>query len=109
MLKKRYIKSRKVCKVTFELPRAELPAGVNVESVHLVGGFNEWDRTATPMVRAKGGAHRVTLELEPDRTYQFRYLVNGEHWCNDWHADGYVPGASGVDNCTVVTPAGPES
>jgi hypothetical protein len=109
MLKKRYIKSRKVCKVTFELPQAEMPEGVDAESVHLVGEFNEWDHTATPMKRAREAAFRVTLELEPGRTYQFRYLVNGEHWCNDWHADGYVLGGFGTDNCAVVTPAGPES
>jgi hypothetical protein len=45
------------------------------------------------------------LELEPGREYPFRYLVNGEHWCNDWHADAYVPGDFGEDNCVVVTPA----
>ena len=108
MLKKRYIKSRKVCKVTFELPRSALTEGVDVTSVHLAGEFNDWAHTATPMKRTRESAFRVTLELEPGRTYQFRYLVNGEHWCNDWHADGYVLGASGADNCTVVTPTGPE-
>jgi 1,4-alpha-glucan branching enzyme len=105
MLKKQYIKSRKVVKVTFEVPEAELPEA-KVESVHLVGEFNDWDRTATPMTRRKGGIFRVTLGLEPGREYQFRYLVNGEHWCNDWHADAYVPGDFGEDNCVVVTPTG---
>jgi hypothetical protein len=106
MLKKRYIKSRNVWKVTFELPEAELPEGIEAESVHLVGEFNDWDTTATPMTRRKGGLFRVMLELEPGREYQFRYLVNGEHWCNDWHADAYVPGDLGEDNCVVVTPTG---
>ncbi len=109
MLKKRYIKSRKVCKVTFALPRAELPEGVDAASVHLVGEFNEWSNTATPMIRAKEDTFRVTLELEPAKTYQFRYLVDGEHWCNDWHADGYVLSGFGADNCAVVTTAGVES
>lgn len=108
MLKKRYVKSRKVCKVTFELPKAELPKAVEAKSVHLVGEFNDWNPTATPMERSKKGVFRATLELEPGREYQFRYLINGEHWYNDWHADGYVPGGLGEDNCVVVTPAGPE-
>jgi hypothetical protein len=47
------------------------------------------------------------LELEPGREYQFRYLINGEHWWNDWNADDYVPGVSGADNCLVVTPDSP--
>ncbi|MFB0537279.1 MAG: isoamylase early set domain-containing protein [Anaerolineae bacterium] len=105
MLKKQHIKSRKVVKVTFEVPEAELPEA-KVESVHLVGEFNDWDLTATPMTRRKGDIFRVTLELEPGREYQFRYLVNSEHWCNDWHADAYVLGDFGEDNCVVVTPTG---
>jgi 1,4-alpha-glucan branching enzyme len=104
MLKKRYIKTRKVAKVTFDLPKSELPETIEVESVHLVGEFNEWDPTATPMALRRGGIYRVTVELEPGREYQFRYLVNGEHWYNDWHADAYVPSGTGGDNCVVVTP-----
>jgi len=104
MLKKRYIKSRKVWKVTFELPKAELPEGIEVESVHLVGEFNDWGHTATSMKRSKKGVFRATLELEPGREYLFRYLINGEVWHNEWHADAYVPTGLGDDNCVVVTP-----
>ena len=104
MLKKQYVKSRQIWKVTFELGRAELPEGLDAETVHLVGGFNEWDTQATPMKRAKGGAYRATVELEPGQDVEFRYLVNGEHWCNDWQADAYVPGGVGGDNCVVALP-----
>ena len=107
MLEKRYIKSRKVWKVTFELAQVELPEAIEAESVHLVGEFNDWDPTATPMTRRKGGVFRVMLELEPGQEYQFRYLVNREHWCNDWDADAYIPIGTGEDNCVVVTPAQP--
>jgi 1,4-alpha-glucan branching enzyme len=103
MLKKKYVKSRNIWKVTFELPKDELPEGLKAELVHLAGEFNGWDPTATPMKRGKGGAFRVMVELEPGREYQFRYLVNGEHWCNDWHADAYVPSGVGEDNSVVVT------
>jgi 1,4-alpha-glucan branching enzyme len=106
MLKKRYVKSRKVCKVRFELPKAELPEGVEAETVHLVGDFNGWDTTASPMPPNSKKVYRIELELEPGCEYQFRYLINGEQWCNDWHADAYVPNESGTDNCVVVTPAG---
>ena len=105
MLKKQYVKSRKVSKVTFELSKAELPEGIKAQDAYLVGEFNDWDPTVTPMKRGKGGAFRATLELEPGREYQFRYLVNGEHWCNDWHADAYVPSGLGEDNCVVVAAA----
>jgi 1,4-alpha-glucan branching enzyme len=104
MLKKQYVKSRQVCKVTFELPKAELPEAVKAQSVHLVGEFNNWNPAATPMKRGKGGAFRATMELKPGREYQFRYLVNEKHWYNDRHADAYVPNDVGGENCVVVTP-----
>jgi len=105
MLKKRYIKSRGVSRVTFELSKAELPETIKVESVHLVGEFNDWDTTATPMTRGQDDVFRATLELEPGREYQFRYLVNGQHWCNDRKADGYISTGFGESNCVVIMPA----
>ncbi|HIC89977.1 MAG TPA: glycoside hydrolase family 13 [Anaerolineae bacterium] len=85
--------------VTFELPSA-----IWAERVNLVGDFNNWDTTATPMEQSKDdSAWRVTLELEAGREYQFRYLVNGTEWHNDWHADEYVPNEYGGDNSVVVT------
>jgi hypothetical protein len=107
MLKKQYVKSRKICKITFELAKDQVPPDVEAKNVYLVGEFNNWDPTVTPMPRRKGGIYRTMLELEPGREYQFRYLVNGEHWYNDQHADAYVPGGSGADNCVVMTPAQP--
>jgi hypothetical protein len=105
MLKKQYVKSRKIAKVTFEVAKEEIPEGVVARSVHLVGDFNNWDTEATPMKRTKGGVFRVMLELEPGREYKFRYLVNREHWFNDWHADAYGTNDYGEDNCIVATPA----
>jgi len=103
MLKKQYVKSRKIYKTIFELAKTELPEGVEVESVYLVGEFNDWETTADPMKRNKKGVYRVMVELEPDRQYHFRYLVNGEQWCNDWAADAYAPNPYGSDNCIVFT------
>lgn len=108
MLTKTYVKSRDVSKVTFSLATTEVPEGITAETVHLAGDFNDWDKLATVMTYSKKyKAYRATVELAPGQSYQFRYLVNGEHWCNDWEADGYVPGVHGQDNCVVVTPAGP--
>ena len=71
MIKKRFLKSRPVCKVTFYLP-----AAVKAETVHLVGDFNDWDEKATPMAHLKDGRFAVELELETGKEYQFRYLVD---------------------------------
>jgi hypothetical protein len=104
MLKKQYVKSRKVWKVTFELPETELPEAIEAKSVHLLGEFNDWDHTAMPMARRQG-TFRATVELQPGQEAPFRYLVNGKYWYNDWNADAYVPSGFGEDNCVVIAPA----
>jgi len=98
MLKKRYLKSRPICKVTFTLQ-----AAVKAETVHLVGDFNNWDEQATPMKPLKDGRFSIELDLEPGREFQFRYLVDGSEWHNDWEADKYVPNPFSGDNSVVVT------
>jgi 1,4-alpha-glucan branching enzyme len=97
MLKKQYLKTKSVCKVTFYLPEA-----INGDEVFLVGDFNDWDETATPMERLKDGRYKVTLNLEKGQEYQFRYLVDGE-WHNDWEADKYVLNPFSGDNSVVST------
>ena len=105
MLKKKIVKSRQVVKVTFEIPQSELPEGMKVNTIRVVGEFNNWDETAGSMTfYKKEKAFRVTIELEPGREYQFRYLLNDGYWCNDWAADKYTANQFGEDNCVVVTP-----
>lgn len=99
-LKKKYLKSKPICKVTFELPKGD--AG-GAKKVDLVGDFNNWRATKSESMRKlKNGSFTRTLDLETGNAYQFRYLVDGEKWVNDPAADDYVP--SGVDyseNCVV--------
>jgi len=87
-IKKQYLKSKPVCKVTFRLPRE---AAQFAKTVHLVGEFNNWSYYANRMKGLKNGAFTATLDLELNREYQFRYLIDGKNWENDWHADKYVP------------------
>jgi 1,4-alpha-glucan branching enzyme len=98
MCKKQYLKTR-VCKVTFSLP-AE--AAASADSVHVVGDFNRWQESATPMKRLKDGSFSVTILLERGKEYEFRYLVDAKRWENDWQADKYAPNHYGVENSVVV-------
>ena len=103
MIKKQYVKSRNVCKVTFSLPLAELPEG-KVSTAAVVGSFNDWNPNSTPMKFSKAKkAYRATVELAPDAEYEFRYLINGNQWVNEWQADDYVPNNIDGDNCIVIT------
>jgi 1,4-alpha-glucan branching enzyme len=94
MQKKKFLKTN--CKVEFSVP-AE-----NVQSVQVIGDFNEWDESATPMEK-KGKAFKATLDLNLNQQYEFRYLVNGADWRNDGSADGTVPNAFGTENAVVST------
>lgn len=98
MLKKVHLKSKPVCKVTFYTP-----AAIEAETVYLVGDFNDWSETATPMEPLKDGRFKVTMDLEAGKEYQFRYLVNQSEWHNDWDADRYVPNPFSGDNSVVIT------
>jgi 1,4-alpha-glucan branching enzyme len=91
MIEKESAKSGRV-RVTFELP-----AALWVERVNLVGEFNDWDTTSTPMTRDRTHDDwRVTVELPVGRRYLFRYLLDGQEWLNEWHADDYVETDDGL-------------
>lgn len=98
-LKKQYLKAQDICKVTFRLSREEAQGA---GEAHLVGEFNGWDPSATPMKKLKSGEFTVTQPLQPGRTYAYRYLLDRGRWCNDGAADAYAPsGVSAEENSLV--------
>ena len=97
MLKKLYFKTKDTCKVTFRVSEA-----VQADTVFLVGDFNGWNEQTTPMKRQKDGSFMIALELKKGKEYQFRYLVDGSEWHNDWQADRYAPNPFSGDNSVVV-------
>lgn len=87
-IKKKYLKTKPICKCTFSLPKAAAP---EAEKVTLVGDFNNWEPEAHPLKRLKSGEYKLEVALETGRKYQFRYLIDGQKWENDWQADAYAP------------------
>lgn len=83
-IKKQYLKKNGICKVTFTVPQTE---SNGVQKAHVVGEFNDWSQSATPMKRLKKGAFKVTVELQKGHEYQFRYLFDEQRWENDAQAD----------------------
>lgn len=98
-LKKQYLKTKAVCKVTFKISKEEAQAA---EAVSIVGDFNDWDTSKSPMKKLKDGSFTATLELDKDAKYQFRYLLDEKEWVNDWAADEYTPSAMSFDENSVV-------
>ncbi len=85
--------SPKTKKTSFQITLPE------AESVALVGDFNGWSDTATPMKKNKSGVWKVDLALE-EGEYQFRYLVNQSEWYNDEDVSA-VPNIFGSENSVV--------
>ncbi|GAB1307699.1 hypothetical protein KH5_03820 [Urechidicola sp. KH5] len=80
-LLKKYLKSKPVCKVTFEL------ADVEADNVAVLGSFNEW--TVTPLKKFKNGKFKTTVDVPAAGSYEFRYIIDGEY-TNDTEADAYL-------------------
>lgn len=100
IVKKQYLKSKPICKVTFQLA----PDNTDfAKEVSLVGEFNDWDTQSTKMRKRKDGSFATTVSLLPDRRYEFRYLIDKKHWINDDGADTYTPSPYGSDNSVVTT------
>lgn len=81
-IKKQYLKSKPVCKVTFAIEAEE------AQNVALVGSFNEWNTDANQLIKLKNGTFKGTVDLEKDNSYEFRYVVDG-NYVNDEQADAY--------------------
>jgi 1,4-alpha-glucan branching enzyme len=92
-----------------------LPAATGADRACVVGEFNDWSQTATPMAVTADG-FEATIELPYGRQYRFRYLIDGHRWENDWAADAYVPNEYGGDDSVLdlttappASPPGPDS
>lgn len=98
-IKKKYLKNRNVCKTTFWLPET---AAVDARSVYIVGDFNNWNIRANPMEKLGNGHFTTTIELDPGREYEFRYLIDESKWENDWNADKYKKSPYGDSDNSVI-------
>jgi hypothetical protein len=76
-IKKEYLEGGKLCRVTFRLPSMAAPAA---KSVSIVGDFNNWNTRANPMKRLENGDFELSLQFEPRKEYQFRYLIDESKW-----------------------------
>ena len=72
-IKKQYLKSKPVCKVTFEVSAKE------ANSISVVGDFNEWNAEATPLKKLKNKKFKGIVSLEKGNSYEFKYLVDGTY------------------------------
>lgn len=98
-IKKQYLKSRPVCKVTFSIPE-EMTNGSRKACV--VGEFNDWSQSAHPMKQKRDGTFFTTIDFEKGKAYQFRYLLDDDVWVNDPDADSFIPTHFGDSENSVL-------
>ena len=98
-IEKKFMKAKPVCKAVFTVP---LDFQENIKTICLVGDFNGWNKTGTPMKKNPEKGYTVSLELDINKEYQFRYLINGTIWANDSGADGQVPSPFPEEQNSVI-------
>ena len=87
-IKKQYLKSKNVCKVTFKIPKE---TAKDFKNASVVGDFNHWNHKKHKMKKLKtDGSFSLLVEFEKGHEYQFRYLLDGKDWANDTDADKHV-------------------
>ena len=95
-----------------EAPRTAAPAvqfvlfAPTAARVTLVGDFNDWDPTATPLVasRQRAGLWTVEVPLAPG-PHEYAFLLDGSRWMTDPAAPVAADGEFGTPN-SVLTVTG---
>ena len=82
-IKKQYLKSKPVCKVTFSIEAKD------AKKVTVAGDWNKWNVKKQPLKKLKNGTFKATVDLPKDNSYEFKYVVDG-NFINDDQADGYA-------------------
>ena len=95
-IKKQFLKSKPVCKVTFTVAAEE------ASNVAVIGSFNEWNAESTPLKKLKNGSFKGTVDLESNTSHEFKYLIDGAY-VNENEADGYAwSDFAGADNSVIT-------
>jgi Glycogen recognition site of AMP-activated protein kinase len=69
--------------VAAETRQVELRLSAPASSVTVVGDFNDWDPSGTPLrPTGRSGVWSVELRLKPGR-YHYTFLIDGNRWAGD--------------------------
>jgi len=81
----------------------------SAKQVTLVGDFNDWDVSSTPMARSGGGGvWTVVVPMTPGR-HQYSYVVDGKSWSTDPNAPSAPDDGFGHTNSVKIVGRGSTS
>jgi 1,4-alpha-glucan branching enzyme len=81
-IKKQFIKSKPVCKVTFSVEAVE------ANSASVIGDFNNWNPENGELKKSKNGVFKGVFDVPTDATYEFKYFIDGS-FVNEVEADSF--------------------
>ena len=81
-IKKQFVKTKPVCKVTFSIDAKE------ATTASVVGDFNNWNQTEGELSKLKSGTFKATFDLPKDNSFEYKYIVDGVYQ-NEPEADSY--------------------
>ena len=94
-IKKQFVKTKPVCKVTFSVDAKE------AKSASVVGDFNSWNPEEGILNKLKNGTFKGVFDLDKDASYEYKYVIDGAY-INEAEADAYRYNAfAGADNSVV--------
>jgi 1,4-alpha-glucan branching enzyme len=81
-VKKQFVKTKPVCKVTFSVEAK------TANQASVVGDFNNWSIEEGVLSKLKNGTFKATFDLNKDAVYEFKYVIDGV-FVNEPEADSF--------------------
>ena len=95
-IKKQFVKTKPVCKVTF------LVEAKGAHAASVVGDFNDWNPAVGELSKLKNGSFKGVFDLPKDAAYEFKYVIDGSY-INEPEADSFKwNGFAGSENGVLV-------
>jgi 1,4-alpha-glucan branching enzyme len=95
-IKKQFIKTKPVCKVTFSVEAKE------ANQVSVIGDFNDWKVEEGALSKLKNGTFKGSFDLNKDSAYEFKYVIDGAY-VNEPEADSFKwNDFAGAENSVLV-------
>ena len=81
-IKKQFVKTKPVCKVTFSV------AAKDANQASVVGDFNNWSLEDGALNKLKNGTFKGVFDVNKDAAYEFKYVIDGV-FVNEPEADSF--------------------
>ncbi len=82
-IKKQFVKTKPVCKVTFSVEAKE------ADKASVIGDFNNWNPEEGALNKLKNGTFKGVFNIDKDASYEFKYVIDGT-FVNETESDSFL-------------------